>query len=81
MDDVAPVLQLQSSEMSAVVDSRTVRELPLNGRSWTDLATLQPGVARIEAQSSAGLGRIVESMASAHNLRSAAVNRYKTTIV
>jgi hypothetical protein len=56
VDDVAPVLQLQSSEVSAVVDSRTVRELPLNGRSWTDLATLQPGVARIEAQSAAGAG-------------------------
>jgi hypothetical protein len=56
VDDVAPVLQLESSEMSAVVDSRTVRELPLNGRSWTDLATLQPGVARIEAQSAAGAG-------------------------
>ena len=54
--DEAPVLQLESSEMSAVVDSRTVRELPLNGRSWTDLATLQPGVARIEAQSTAGAG-------------------------
>jgi hypothetical protein len=54
--DEAPVLQLQSSEVSAVVDSRTVRELPLNGRSWTDLATLQPGVARIEAQSPSGAG-------------------------
>jgi len=56
VDDVAPVLQLQSAEVSAVVDSRTVKELPLNGRSWTDLATLQPGVARIEAQSTAGAG-------------------------
>jgi hypothetical protein len=52
----APVLQLQSSDTNAVVDSRTVRELPLNGRSWTDLATLQPGVARIDSQSPAGAG-------------------------
>src|SRR6267143_3965481 len=40
----APTVQLASSAISAVVNSTTVRELPLNGRSWTDLATLQPGV-------------------------------------
>ena len=56
VSDVVPVLQLESSDTNAVVDSRTVRELPLNGRSWTDLATLQPGVARIEAQSASGAG-------------------------
>jgi len=44
----APTVQLASSTISAVVDSTTVRELPLNGRSWTDLAALQPGVAPVE---------------------------------
>src|SRR3984893_13182918 len=37
----APTVQLATSSISAVVDSTTVRELPLNGRSWTDLANLQ----------------------------------------
>jgi hypothetical protein len=46
----APAVQLASSTISAVVDSTTVRELPLNGRSWTDLANLQPGVAPILTQ-------------------------------
>src|SRR6266581_4135452 len=40
----APTVQLDSSAISAVVGATTVVELPLNGRSWTDLATLQPGV-------------------------------------
>ena len=40
----APTVQLASSAISAVVSATTVVELPLNGRSWTDLATLQPGV-------------------------------------
>ena len=40
----APTVELGSSSISAVINSTTVRELPLNGRSWTDLATLQPGV-------------------------------------
>jgi hypothetical protein len=49
VDERAPILQLASSEVADVVDSQTVRELPLNGRSWTDLAALQPGVVRLES--------------------------------
>jgi outer membrane receptor protein involved in Fe transport len=46
----APTVELASSSVGALVDSTTVRELPLNGRSWTDLATLQPGVSGVETQ-------------------------------
>jgi hypothetical protein len=46
----APTVQLATSSISAVVNSATVRQLPLNGRSWTDLATLQPGVNAIQTQ-------------------------------
>jgi len=46
----APAVQLSTSDISAVVNATTVRELPLNGRSWTDLATLQPGVNAIQTQ-------------------------------
>src|SRR6266478_4442865 len=46
----APDVQLATSDISAVVNATTVRELPLNGLSWTDLATLQPGVNRILTQ-------------------------------
>jgi hypothetical protein len=49
----APTVELGSSSISAVVNSTTVRELPLNGRSWTDLATLQIGVSAIQTQLSA----------------------------
>src|SRR6202790_5305313 len=45
-----PAVQVTSSEISATVNATTVRELPLNGRSWTDLAALQPGVATIQTQ-------------------------------
>ena len=48
----APAIQTSSSEISATVNATTVRELPLNGRSWTDLATLQPGVEAIQTQPS-----------------------------
>src|SRR5882757_5370880 len=56
----APTVELTSSTISAVVNATTVRELPLNGRSWTDLATLQPGVNQIvtmQAYNDGGSGR------------------------
>jgi hypothetical protein len=46
----APMVELSTSAPGAVIDSKTVRELPLNGRSWTDLALLQPGVVGVETQ-------------------------------
>ncbi|MEY2412414.1 MAG: hypothetical protein QOD84_1020, partial [Acidobacteriaceae bacterium] len=46
----APAVQTTTSDISAVVNATTVRELPLNGRSWTDLAVLQPGVNAIQTQ-------------------------------
>ncbi len=37
-----PLVQTASSTVSAQVSGTTVRQLPLNGRDWTLLATLQP---------------------------------------
>jgi len=36
------------------VESTTIRELPLNGRDWTSLAALEPGVAAIPNQVGTG---------------------------
>jgi hypothetical protein len=46
----APLVQLSDSTIKSEVGSTTIRELPLNGRDWTSLATLSPGVNAIEAQ-------------------------------
>ncbi len=43
-------VELTSSDLGGLVGSTTVQELPLNGRSWTDLTALQPGVATVETQ-------------------------------
>ena len=50
VNEAAPQVQLQSSTISAEVGATVVRELPLNGRDWAALATLQPGVNAIETQ-------------------------------
>src|SRR5438445_4455593 len=56
-----PVVELTSSTLSGNVESTEVRELPLNGRDWGSLASLEPGVAKVQAhptgtQASRGLG-------------------------
>src|ERR1700730_321806 len=45
-----PAMQLSSSELSGTVEPATIVELPLNGRDWASLATLQPGVAQVRTQ-------------------------------
>src|SRR6266436_3889212 len=49
-----PSVQTTTSTISATLDSTTVRELPLNGRDWTSLATLEPGVSSIPNQVGTG---------------------------
>jgi len=45
----APAVQLATSDISGVVSQTAVVELPLNGRDWTQLATLQPGVISVSS--------------------------------
>jgi hypothetical protein len=53
--DVAPSVQLENSTITGVVGSDLVVGLPLNGRDWTLLATLQPGVDSVDSlQANAG---------------------------
>src|ERR1700738_5230220 len=51
-----PEVELASSEISGVVNATTIRELPLNGRDWTQLAALEPGITSIRTQPSVGAG-------------------------
>jgi len=45
----APAVQLASSIIGGVVNETAVVQLPLNGRDWTQLATLQPGVDSVSS--------------------------------
>lgn len=42
----APVIDLESSAVSAVVSQQEIEHLPLNGRRFTDLALLTPGMVQ-----------------------------------
>ena len=52
----APVVDLESSSLNQAVDGRTVRELPLNGRDWTQLSVLEPNVHTVDNQLSISAG-------------------------
>ncbi|MGH9505032.1 MAG: TonB-dependent receptor [Terriglobales bacterium] len=41
-----PLVESQPSGLSTLIDERAINELPLNGRRYTDLALLAPGVTR-----------------------------------
>ncbi len=44
------VVQTATPGMGGLVTSKTVRDLPTNGRDWTQAATLQAGVASVRTQ-------------------------------
>ncbi|MGI8566027.1 MAG: TonB-dependent receptor [Pyrinomonadaceae bacterium] len=44
VSDETALVNTQTPELSYLVGERAIRELPLNGRNYTDLALLQPGV-------------------------------------
>jgi len=54
VSDQAPAVDTTTPTISAVVSERTIVELPLNGRDWTSLATLQPGISSIRTQYASG---------------------------
>jgi hypothetical protein len=46
----APTVNLTNAEIGALTTETTIKELPLNGRSWSSLANLQPGVYQLHTQ-------------------------------
>ena len=54
-DDPA-VVNLSTQQTAGLVDARQVKELPLNGRSYDQLITLNPGAVNYTAQRSGSVG-------------------------
>src|SRR6266478_812498 len=50
------VVVLTTDDLSGLVDERQVKELPLNGRSYDQLMTLNPGIVNYTSQRAAGIG-------------------------
>src|SRR5690348_10861512 len=52
----APLVNVSTSDVSGLVGPQQVRDLPLNGRSYDLLATLNPGVVNFTSQKTGGIG-------------------------
>ena len=51
-----PVVSVSTAQTSGLVGEREVKELPLNGRSYDELITLNPGIVNYTGQRSGGVG-------------------------
>jgi len=63
-DHTLSSVNTSTEEISGLVDSRQVKELPLNGRSYDQLITLNPGTVNYTAQRSGGVGTSNSSVGS-----------------
>ena len=54
--EVIPPVNLSTQDTSGLVSERQVKELPLNGRSYDQLITLNPGTVNYTSERSGGVG-------------------------
>src|SRR6476646_6832309 len=52
----APVVELSAKDISGLVGERQVKDLPLNGRSYDLLLTLNPGIVNFTWEKTGGIG-------------------------
>jgi hypothetical protein len=51
-----PAIEVSTADVSGLVGERQVKELPLNGRSFDNLLTLNTGIVNVTAQRAGGIG-------------------------
>jgi Carboxypeptidase regulatory-like domain len=68
----APVVSVTTADISGLVDARQIKQLPLNGRSYDELLTLNPSVVNFTSEKTGGIG---VSNSTAANMFSVAGNR------
>jgi len=56
VEDTPAVVNLSTQQTSGLVDERQIKQLPLNGRSYDQLITLNPATVNYTGQRSGGIG-------------------------
>ena len=53
-----PLVELSNANRGGLIDGRTIRDLPLNGRSWDNLALREPGIVKYGSVSEIGRAHV-----------------------
>lgn len=72
VQEVSPTVSVSTQDISGLVGERQVKDLPLNGRSYDQLLTLNPGIVNYTSQRAGGIGTsnsVVGSMFSSSGHR------------
>ena len=56
VNEDAPLVSAATADISGLVGGRQIRDLPLNGRSYDELLTLNPGVVNFTWEKTGGIG-------------------------
>src|SRR5436309_9270737 len=54
----APILERSSSELGTVITEKAITDIPLNGRNFTQLLTLTPGVTPVSTSQNKSIGGV-----------------------
>ncbi len=74
VEAAAERLQSSTAELGAVVDEKQVADLPLNGRNFTQLLSLTPGVAPVSVSQNAGAGGFGAAITAGAQFQFPAIN-------
>jgi len=61
----APIVNITTSDVSGLVGAKEIKQLPLNGRSYDLLLTLNPGIVNFTSQKTGGTG--ISNSSTANN--------------
>ncbi len=71
----APIVNASTQDISGLVGEKQVKELPLNGRSYDLLLTLNPGIVNFTSQKTGGIGVSNSTPATTLRYRETALSR------
>jgi len=79
-DSVGVMVQRASTELGTIIDEQMVHELPLNGRNFTELLTLQPGVNPVDTSQGNSAGKTSAGGADGGNIAIPGSTIYKASV-